>query len=133
MNSTSTPIHRVLANQTLLRTVTGVTVIIAAVAVVIVPMILLRTEPAWIPLLIFRTETWHSVVVCAAAVALLQRKPWARIALIVLGAVSAPTAALSLLWLNWPVLATHGAFALAAVAAYRLTPPLPHHPPCPPS
>jgi hypothetical protein len=57
MNSAPTLVQRALANQALLRTATSVTVIIAALAVVIVPVILLRAEPAWIPLLVFRIET----------------------------------------------------------------------------
>lgn len=122
MNSTPTPLQRALANQTLLRTTIGVTVIIAALAVLIVPVILLRTQPAWIPLLVFRIETWHAVISCATAVALLQGKPWARIAVVALGAVCAPGAVLSLLWLTWPTFATTGVFALAAVAAYKLKP-----------
>jgi hypothetical protein len=40
----------------------------------------------------------------------------------VLGAVCAPGAMLSLLWLNWPTFATNGVFALAAVAAYKFEP-----------
>lgn len=126
MNSPSTPIRRTLVTQALLRNVTDVLSIVTAVAIVVVPVIMLRTEPAWIPLLVVRPETWHSVVVCAAGVGLLRKKAWARIALITLGAVSAPSAVLSLLWLNVPVLVTDGVFTLAAVAAYALKTPRGH-------